>query len=156
MPARNVLDRLRKHQNASLCFLEDLRVDFDNNLAERDLRMSHPCNKRFPAASAVSLRLRPLAVFAAICPPCANKVSLCFLPCKQLFVAILSFLRSCDLEQDPLFLIGNRRQPLTLSPAVYRPLEPRDTIGTAQRARAHAGRSHCLSYWEKTEWSTHS
>jgi len=38
-PARNLLDRLRKHPQAFLCFLEDLRVDFDNNLAERDLRM---------------------------------------------------------------------------------------------------------------------
>src|SRR5260221_6153373 len=38
-PARNLLDRLRKHQQAVLTFLEDLRVDFDNNLAERDLRM---------------------------------------------------------------------------------------------------------------------
>jgi len=38
-PARNLLDRLRKYQKAVLCFLEDLRVDFDNNLAERDLRM---------------------------------------------------------------------------------------------------------------------
>jgi len=37
--ARNLLDRLRKHQKAVLNFLEDLRVDFDNNLAERDLRM---------------------------------------------------------------------------------------------------------------------
>jgi transposase len=37
--ARNLLDRLRKHQKAILNFLEDLRVDFDNNLAERDLRM---------------------------------------------------------------------------------------------------------------------
>jgi transposase/uncharacterized coiled-coil protein SlyX len=37
--ARNLLDRLRKQQKAVLCFLEDLRVDFDNNLAERDLRM---------------------------------------------------------------------------------------------------------------------
>ena len=37
--ARNLLDRLRKHQQAVLTFLEDLRVDFDNNLAERDLRM---------------------------------------------------------------------------------------------------------------------
>lgn len=38
-PGRNLVDRLRKHQKAFLCFLEDLRVDFDNNLAERDLRM---------------------------------------------------------------------------------------------------------------------
>jgi len=37
--ARNLLDSLRKHQQAVFCFLEDLRVDFDNNLAERDLRM---------------------------------------------------------------------------------------------------------------------
>jgi transposase len=37
--ARNLLDRLRKHQQAVLRFLEALRVDFDNNQAERDLRM---------------------------------------------------------------------------------------------------------------------
>jgi transposase len=37
--ARNLLDSLHQHQTAIFCFLEDLRVDFDNNLAERDLRM---------------------------------------------------------------------------------------------------------------------
>ena len=36
---RNLLNRLRKHQPAVFCFLEDLRVDFDNNQAERDLCM---------------------------------------------------------------------------------------------------------------------
>ncbi|HEV2462127.1 MAG TPA: IS66 family transposase, partial [Ktedonobacterales bacterium] len=62
-PARNLLERLLLGQEAVLAFLDDLTIPFDNNQAERDLRLLKVQQKisgcfRAPTGAAAFARLR--------------------------------------------------------------------------------------------------
>lgn len=66
-PAKNLLDRLDTHREAVLAFLHDFAIPFDNNLAERDLRMMKVQQKitggfRTPVGASHFCRIRSFIV----------------------------------------------------------------------------------------------
>jgi hypothetical protein len=62
--SKNLLDALLQRAEDVLAFLEDLSLPFTNNLAERDLRMSHPSSRRFREPSAAPAEPLPFVSFA--------------------------------------------------------------------------------------------
>ncbi len=95
-PAKNLLDRLQQHQAQVLALMYDFRVPFDNNQAQRDLRMMK-LSKRFSVVSAPLQGHRCLGGFAG-------------------YISTLKKQRLNVLEALKQVFLGNPTMPTMLQP----------------------------------------
>ena len=74
--ARNLLERMKKYKKDILRFMTDPAISFDNNLAERDIRMSK-LQQKISGGFRSDDAMKPLTISVVIFLPLLNRANPC-------------------------------------------------------------------------------